>query len=111
MEPLVYTHSPSHEELAVAALAPGETLMRSFSYRVRTSDYVHGGSLVSAMQVKAICLGQHITDEHDAIVSLSGAQNDWPSPPVRPGLGYWTSTAVTSVLPRRRARSLARTDQ
>lgn len=110
LEPLVYSYRPAAGDLSLASLAPGEAVMRSFSYLVRASDHLHGGSLVSAMQVKALCLGQHITVEHDAIVSLTGPGNAWPSKAVRPGLGYWDSMAVTSVAPRRRPRSLAGMD-
>lgn len=108
MEPLVYSSSPDHNDLSVSSLAPGETVMRSFSYRVKESDHIHGGSLVSAMQVRALCLGHQVGDEHDAIVSLSGTQADWPFQPARLGLGYWKSTAVRSVSPRRRPSSAAK---
>ncbi|MFF1829021.1 hypothetical protein [Paenarthrobacter sp. NPDC058040] len=107
MEPLAYASSPAHEDLAIQSLAPGESVMRSFSYRVTEVDHSHGGSLVSAMQVRASRLGRQVTDEHDAIVSLSGARTPWPVRSTRPGLGHWSSTPVTSVKPRRRPRRLA----
>ncbi|WP_281452056.1 hypothetical protein [Paenarthrobacter nitroguajacolicus] len=105
MEPLLYTSSPDRRHLSVGSLAPGEGVMRSFSYRVTEADHVHGGSLVSAMQVTAWCLGQEVVDEHDAIVALSGARLDWPPRSARPGLGFWTSATVTSVSPRRKPHS------
>ncbi|MGJ0386298.1 hypothetical protein [Paenarthrobacter nicotinovorans] len=105
MEPLVYTSSPDRRHLSVGSLAPGEGVMRSFSYRVTESDHVHGGSLVSAMQVRAWCRGQEVVDEHDAIVALSDARLDWLPRSSRPGLGYWASATVTSVSPRRRPHS------
>lgn len=104
MEPLVYSSGPDHHDLSVPSLAPGEGMMRSFSYRVTASDHDHGGSLISAMQVSAFCLGHEVSDEHDAIVALSGPQVDWLSSSTRPGLGYWSITTVTSVSPRRRPR-------
>lgn len=109
METLTYASSPAHEDLAIKSLAPGEGVMRSFSYRVTEVDHSHGGSLVSAMQVRASCLGRQVTDEHDAIVSLSGTRTAWPVRSTRPGLGHWSSTAVTLVKPRRRPRRLAST--
>lgn len=102
MEPLLYTSSPERRHLSIGSLAPGEGVMRSFSYRVTEADHVHGGSLVSAMQVRAWCLGQEVLDEHDAIVALSGERLDWPARPARPGLGFWSSATVTSVSPRRK---------
>ena len=105
MESLAYTSSPNRHHLSVGSLAPGEGVMRSFSYRVTEADHVHGGSLVSAMQVRAWCLGQEVVDEQDAIVALSGAWLDWPSRSARPGLGFWTSATVTSVSPRRKPQA------
>ena len=105
METLAYTSSPDRRHLSVGSLAPGEGVMRSFSYRVTEADHVHGGSLVSAMQVRAWCLGQEVLDEHDAMVALSGARPTLPTPPTRPGLGFWSSTIVTSVSPRRKPSS------
>ncbi len=105
METLAYTSSPDRRHLSVGSLAPGEGVMRSFSYRVTEADHVHGGSLVSAMQVRAWCLGQEVLDEHDAMVALTGARPTLPTPPTRPGLGFWSSTIVTSVSPRRKPSS------
>lgn len=107
METLTYASSPAREDLAIKSLAPGEGVMRSFSYRVTEVDHSHGGSLVSAMQVRASCLGRQVTDEHDAIVSLSGARTAWPVRSTRPGLGHWSSIPVTTVKPRRRPRRVA----
>ncbi|MFJ4028559.1 hypothetical protein ACIPWF_14380 [Paenarthrobacter sp. NPDC089989] len=107
MEPLSYASSPESEDLAIPSLAPGEGVMRSFSYRVTETDHAHGGNLISAMQVRASCLGRLVTDEHDAIVSLTGTRTPWPVRSTRPGLGHWSSTPVTSVKPRRRPRRLA----
>lgn len=78
MEMLQYTSEPVERDLRIDHLAPGQSVMRSFSYLVTRSDHLHGGSLVSAMQVRATCRGQMILDEHDAIVSLSGTRRDWP---------------------------------
>ncbi len=78
MEILQYTAEPVQGDLEISLLAPGQSVMRSFSYLVTDSDHLHGGSLVSAMQVRATCRGQLIADEHDALVSLSGMQRDWP---------------------------------
>ncbi|MFF2842616.1 hypothetical protein [Paenarthrobacter sp. NPDC057981] len=105
METLAYTSSPDRRHLSVGSLAPGEGVMRSFSYRVTEADHVHGGSLVSAMQVRAWCLGQEVLDEHDAMVALSGTRPTLPTPPIRPGLGLWSSAIVTSVSPRRKPPS------
>lgn len=77
MEVLQYTAEPVQRDLQITLLAPGQSVMRSFSYLVTDSDHLHGGSLVSAMRVRAMCRGQLITDEHDAIVSLSGKRRDW----------------------------------
>lgn len=106
MEPLAYSSAPAREDLAIPSLAPGEAVMRSFSYQVTATDHIHGGSLVSAMQVKALCLGRHVSDEHDAIVSLTGARMSWPFRSAKPGLGYWNITRIASVSPRRRPRTL-----
>ncbi len=78
MEILHYTAEPSQRDLEISLLAPGQSVMRSFSYLVTDSDHLHGGSLVSAMRVRATCRGQLIADEHDALVSLSGMRRDWP---------------------------------
>ena len=102
LESLTYTSSPDRRHLSVGSLAPGEGVMRSFSYRVTEADSIHGGSLVSAMQVSAWCRGQEVLDEHDAIVALSGAELDWPPSSARPGLGFWKSATVTTVSPRRK---------
>ncbi|MCD4851761.1 hypothetical protein LN996_13145 [Arthrobacter sp. AK01] len=80
MEMLSYTAEPVERDLRIRRLAPGQSVMRSFSYLVTDADHVHGGSLVSAMQVRATCRGQVVSDEHDAIVSLSGTRRDWPFP-------------------------------
>ncbi|SEJ50281.1 hypothetical protein SAMN04487917_106219 [Arthrobacter sp. yr096] len=80
MEMLQYTSEPVERDLRISLLAPGQSAMRSFSYVVTDSDHLHGGSLVSAMQVHASCRGQRISDEHDAIVSLCGTRRDWPFP-------------------------------
>ena len=104
MEPLAYASSPEPEDLAITSLAPGEGVMRSFTYRVTEADHSHGGSLVSAMRVKACCLGRHVTAEHDAIVSLSGRHLEWPARSTRRGLGYWSSSRPASLKPRRRPR-------
>ncbi|MCT9871348.1 hypothetical protein [Paenarthrobacter aurescens] len=85
MEMLTYTTEPVDRDLRIRHLAPGQSVMRSFSYLVTDSDHIHGGSLVSAMQVRATCRGHAISDEHDAIVSLSGTRKDWPFPPADPG--------------------------
>ncbi|GAA3272036.1 hypothetical protein [Paenarthrobacter aurescens] len=77
METLQYTAEPVQRDLEIALLAPGQSVMRTFSYLVTDSDHLHGGSLVSAMRVSAICRGQKISDEHDALVSLSGTRRDW----------------------------------
>lgn len=78
MEALQYTAQPAQGDLHISLLAPGQSVMRSFSYLVTDSDHLHGGSLVSAMRVRAMCRGQLIADEHDALVSLSGMRGDWP---------------------------------
>jgi hypothetical protein len=78
MEVLRYTAEPVQRDLEINLLAPGQSVMRSFSYLVTDSDHVHGGSLVSAMRVRAMCRGKLISDEHDALVSLSGTRRDWP---------------------------------
>lgn len=78
MEVLHYTTEPVQRDLEISRLAPGQSVMRSFSYLVTDSDHLHGGSLVSAMQVRATCRGQLIADEHDALVSLSGTPPIWP---------------------------------
>lgn len=78
MEMLQYTSEPVERDLWIKLLAPGQSVMRSFSYLVTDSDHIHGGSLISAMQVRATCRREVIRDEHDAIVSLSGARRDWP---------------------------------
>jgi hypothetical protein len=80
MEMLQYTSEPVERDLRISLLGPGQSAMRSFSYLVTYSDHLHGGSLVSAMQVHATCRGQRISDEHDAIVSLCGTRRDWPFP-------------------------------
>ncbi|MFC8039766.1 hypothetical protein ACFUOZ_10465 [Paenarthrobacter sp. NPDC057355] len=102
MEPLLYDSSPNQRHLSVGALAPGEGVMRSFSYRVTESDHIHGGSLISAMQVRAWCRGQEVLDEHDAMVALTGSRPDLPSRSTRRGLGFWSSAIVTNVAPRRK---------
>ncbi|WP_286179311.1 hypothetical protein [Arthrobacter sp. ISL-95] len=76
MEALHYTAEPVPGDLEISLLAPGQSVMRSFSYVVADSDYLHGGSLVSAMRVRATCRGRVILDEHDAMVSLSGMRRD-----------------------------------
>ncbi|WP_242703481.1 hypothetical protein [Arthrobacter sp. D5-1] len=86
MEVLRYTSEPVERDLRIRLLAPGESVMRSFTYLVTDADHIHGGSLVSAMQVHASCRGQVVFDENDAIVSLSGARKDWPFPADRAGL-------------------------
>lgn len=78
MEVLHYTTEPVQRDLEISRLAPGQSVMRSFSYQVTDSDHLHGGSLVSAMQGRATCRGQLIADEHDALVSLSGTPPNWP---------------------------------
>ncbi|MFE4196173.1 hypothetical protein ACFRJ9_09935 [Paenarthrobacter sp. NPDC056912] len=83
MEMLQYTAEPVERDLTTNLLAPGQSVMRSFSYLVTDSDHVHGGSLISAMRVRAACRGQVVQDEHDAIVSLSGTRRDWPFPPAK----------------------------
>ncbi|MFP3579749.1 hypothetical protein [Arthrobacter sp. fls2-241-R2A-200] len=103
MEMLEYTSQPVERDLKIALLGPGQSVMRSFSYLVTDSDHLHGGSVISAMQVRATCRGQVITDEHDAIVSLSGSRKDWPFGATRNGLPYRASTALPPLLPRRRA--------
>ncbi|MFW0775481.1 hypothetical protein ACLRGI_20225 [Paenarthrobacter nitroguajacolicus] len=85
MEMLRYTSEPVERDLRIKLLAPGQSVMRSFSYLVTDSDHLHGGSLVSAMQVSASCRREVITDEHDAIVSLSGTRRDWPFETARAG--------------------------
>lgn len=85
MEVLCYTSEPCECDLRIPLLAPGQSVMRSFSYLVTDADHIHGGSLVSAMQVHATCRGQVVFDENDAIVSLSGARKDWPFPVDRAG--------------------------
>ncbi|WP_159704273.1 hypothetical protein [Arthrobacter sp. 18067] len=80
MEMLSYTAEPVERDLRIRLLAPGQSVMRSFSYLVTDADHIHGGCLVSAMQVRATCRGRVISDEHDAIVSLSGTRKDWPFP-------------------------------
>ncbi len=94
MEILQYTSEPVERDLRIALLAPGQSVMRSFAYLVTDADHIHGGSLVSAMQVHATCRGQVVSDENDAIVSLSGARTDWPFPADRAG-----------QLPKRRKRA------
>ena len=81
MEVLRYTAEPLQRDLEINVLAPGQSVMRTFSYLVTDSDHLHGGSLVSAMQVRATCRGQLISDEHDALVSLSGTGQAWPFEP------------------------------
>jgi hypothetical protein len=81
MEMLRYTSQPVERDLRLGFLAPGESVMRSFSYLVMDSDHVHGGSIISAMQVHGTCRGRAVFDEHDAIVSLSGTRKDWPFGP------------------------------
>jgi len=78
MEALCYTAEPPQQDLDINVLAPGQSVMRSFSYLVTDADHIHGGSLVSAMRVRATCRGQIISDEHDALVSLSGRRQGWP---------------------------------
>lgn len=85
MEMLQYTSEPVERDLRIRLLAPGQSVMRSFTYLVTDSDHLHGGSLVSAMQVRATCRRGVITDEHDAIVSLSGTRRDWPFKTTRAG--------------------------
>lgn len=85
MEMLQYTSEPVERDLRIKLLAPGQSVMRSFSYLVTDSDHLHGGSLISAMQVRATCRREAITDEHDAIVSLSGTRRDWPFEAPRAG--------------------------
>lgn len=81
MEMLAYTSEPVERDLRIDLLAPGQSVMRSFSYLVTESDHVHGGSIISAMQVRGTCRGLAVLDEHDAIVSLSGTRKDWPFGP------------------------------
>lgn len=107
MDALNYTSHPGSENLEVPTLEPGETMMRSFSYRVTDTDHLHGGSLISAMQVQATCRGEIIADEHDAIVSLNGAPMGWLSGHVRSGLAYRPSSHGSSSTPRRRPRLLS----
>jgi hypothetical protein len=107
MEELAYSAKPTPRELHFNKLAPGERAMRSFSYLVTTSDHAHGGTLVSAMQVRAHSLGRLVTAEHDAIVSLADTPSEWPFRSYRRGLGYWSSKAVSTVRPRRRPRVLS----
>lgn len=104
MQTLSYTSHPEQSGLWLESLAPGESIMRSFSYRVEAADHAHGGNLVSAMQVRACCLGKHVSDEQDAIVSLSGTQMVWPARNQRRSLGYWSSSHGGSLKPRRRQR-------
>ncbi|MGF6835967.1 hypothetical protein QF015_004168 [Paenarthrobacter sp. TE4293] len=85
MDLLNYTSEPEERDLRIHRLAPGESVMRSFSYLVTDADHIHGGSLVSAMQVHATCRGRIVSDENDAMVSLSGVRNDWPFPSDRLG--------------------------
>ncbi|WP_217376542.1 hypothetical protein [Paenarthrobacter ureafaciens] len=102
MDSLNYTSNPGSEELEVPSLEPGQTMMRTFSYRVTDADHLHGGSLISAMQVQATCRGEIIADEHDAIVSLNGAPTGWMSGPARPEVAYRPSSRGSSLKPRRR---------
>ncbi|BCW56960.1 DUF11 domain-containing protein [Paenarthrobacter nicotinovorans] len=85
MEVLRYSSEPVERDLLIPLLAPGQSVMRTFSYLVTDADHIHGGSLVSAMQVHATCRGQVVFDENDAIVSLSGTRKDWPFPAERAG--------------------------
>ncbi|MGR0160596.1 hypothetical protein [Paenarthrobacter nitroguajacolicus] len=85
MESLRYTTEPLEQDLRIGLMAPGQSVMRSFSYLVTDSDQNHGGSLVSAMQVRASCRSQVISDEHDAAVSFVGTRRDWPVKPARRG--------------------------
>lgn len=97
MEMLHYTSEPAERDLRIKVLAPGQSVMRSFSYVVTDADYLHGGSLVSAMQVRATCRRDVIVDEHDAIVSLNSALPDWPFETGKASRRYSLSGSPTGI--------------
>ncbi|WP_314324271.1 hypothetical protein [Paenarthrobacter ilicis] len=73
MERLCYGSAPPEADLRIAGLAPGQSVLRTFSYEVTESDHLHGGSIISAMQVLGSCRGKAICDEQDAVVFLAGS--------------------------------------
>lgn len=71
LENLAYDNAPEGPGTIADSLAPGESTELHLSYVVREEDVVHGGEIVSAMQVKASSASGSVWDECDAIVHLS----------------------------------------
>lgn len=70
MTKLHYVSQPSADELRIGLLGAGESVHRTFSYRVMPEDVLHGGELISAMRVRGVAMFRTLRDEDDAAVAL-----------------------------------------
>lgn len=72
-ETLAYTTEPSKWDLYIPHLAPGESTQLRFTYVVQHSDVIHGGEIISAMEVRATSSNGPLADECEAVVHVRGS--------------------------------------
>lgn len=72
-EQLAFDSQPSPERMTIPCLGSGESVSLDFSYIVRQSDVLHGGGIVSAMEIRFATDCGWAWDKCEAVVNMRGS--------------------------------------
>ncbi|MEZ2389921.1 hypothetical protein AB6813_10295 [bacterium RCC_150] len=73
VEQLAFDSQPSPERMTIPYLGPGDSVSLDFSYTVRQSDVLHGGEIVSAMEIRFATDSGWAWDKCEAVVNMRGS--------------------------------------
>lgn len=73
LEQLAFDSQPTPERMIIPYLGPGESVSLDFSYIIRQSDVLHGGGIVSAMEIRFATDCGWAWDKCEAVVNMRGS--------------------------------------